>query len=195
MGSGFRINVTLDKVVCHKTEDNIGSDEFYVIAALSKKSGKTLTTLAGTWDLNDGDTKEFPNGLTLFDEAADEGEYLVVITCWDQDASEDITDEDLRRASALLDGVKDKIGQIRSKQGRSADPTNWIVMAIDGLFYLISLLVSLDKDDLLGKDEQTLSVPNDWSPLDNSQAYPKRFKCTAHGSNYDVFYTIKLVDV
>jgi hypothetical protein len=195
MASGFRINVTLDKIVCRKTEDDLGSDEFYVIAALSKKSGKTQTALEGPWDINDGDVKEFAGGLTLFDEAADEGEYLVVITCWDQDASEDISAEDLKRASVLLDRVKDKVGEIRLNKGKSSEAANWVVMAIDGLFYLIRLLVNLDKDDFLGKDQQSLMVPNDWSPLDNSKAYPKRFKCTADGADYDVYYTIKLVDV
>ena len=193
----FRVKVILDKIVCHETEDTFGNDEFYIIAALNKKSqGKVMTSYEGPWDINDGQTKTFDNGLTLFDEPTDdEKEFMLEITCWDQDASEKLNKADLKRASILIDDMKNVIGEARVARGNQPTPNNWIEKGIDGLFYLITLLVDQDKDDFLGKERESIVIPTDFPIVDDSKKIPRRFKCTNDGANYDVHYTIHLVDV
>jgi hypothetical protein len=192
-----RIQIRLKKIHCYKTED-FGADEFYIIAGFKKNSSaKPLAVYKGIWDLNNTDSVS-PDVL-LFDEEVDTNEEAIFqIFCFDQDASEEIKPEDLKKAGDMVEEMINKIQEHRESNGKQpASGGNLAVMAVEALISIIGFLVSLDKDDLLGDHQETIPTPTWWqsvNPVGATEAsHDTQFKCLYQGSNYDVHYNVKVI--
>ncbi len=194
------LNVKLNSIYCHVTEDDTGADEFYVIALMANGSGKPKAVFKGIWSLNDGQSVT-PND-DLFTEAVSPGdEVMVHLYCFDQDAAGSLDDASLDEAIGRAYEAGREINAYRETRGM--EPLPWINVAImiaRILWDIIRALVDLDRDDFLGEDEFTLTVPPPVAGAGGQLVYmfpynnpiPRPFKCLYDGAHYDVVYTVTL---
>jgi hypothetical protein len=208
-----RLRVVINKVVCHTTEDNLGADEIYLIAASAQNindlsdpkkatiarlpaltsipnpSGGQPTLKAPTKEMNNG--SEWEPNKEIINVQVGYGPLAVGVWLMDQDASEDIEEDDIKR---MQDAV--------SAAGLALAPTTNGASAAAGgianvLIGFIGKLMMLDSDDLLGFTDPhyttnlippSPTMPTGWPGQYGS--FGQYFPAQMDGANYDVFYTV-----
>jgi len=211
-----RVKVKINRIKCNVTEDNLGADEVYVIAAAardqndlsnSKKAqisrlpaltkipnpaGGAPTLKAPTKEMNNGDIWD-PEGF-IIDMPVTDGPLYVGVWLMDQDASEDIEEDDIKKMQDAVEAAGTSMAP--ATNGTSA--AGGMIASV--LIGFIGRLMMLDSDDLLGftdphfstnvilNNAANPSLPAGW-PV-GQRAFPNSFKANLDGADYDVYYTV-----
>ena len=193
-----RIKIVLNAIHCFETEDLTGADNFYLVAAMAREStGEVKSKKRGIWQLNNGQSIEQED--ILFNEEVTPGENVSFrIRCFDQDpGGEEIAAGNLDDAAIAAKEAAAKINALRALQNKEAmAEVTLVVFLVDMFFTALFKLISLDKDDLLGKDEIDWLVTevrnSPIGPIEFPYPYDVPFlrvcRCL-NGCNYLVLYT------
>jgi hypothetical protein len=150
-----RVRVELDRVTCHDTEDVTGGDEFYAMGAGADRfSGKNQVLLSKPFSINDGQTKNFPVESVqrvLFEGTVDAASTVMfAVRFYDEDSNKDWTKHQ-SMVTNLSKGVSSGLALLGPK-GIAAGA----VLTV--LTQSVGLIMSLDKDDLLGEARREFFV-------------------------------------
>jgi hypothetical protein len=143
-----RVRIELERVTCRDTEDVTGADEFYAVGAgADRLSGANQVLLSKPISIDNGQTRNFPADTVqrvLFEGTVDASSTVIFSArFYDEDANHDWTKHG-KMVSDLSAKVSTGLGLLGPK-GIAAGA----VVAI--LTQGVGLILSLDKDDLLGE--------------------------------------------
>ncbi|MCE7980123.1 MAG: hypothetical protein DYG89_02930 [Caldilinea sp. CFX5] len=154
------LHIEIDSVYCADTEDVTGADSFFAIGAGADRfSGKSNTLLSIPFQINNGQTKSFPAETTqrvLFDGDVDAASTIVLgIMFYDEDANHDWSKYG-PLITAISSGISSGLSQL-GPYGIAGGVVLTVATAATGL------IMTLDKDDLLG--QTSLELPVLWQPI------------------------------
>jgi hypothetical protein len=182
-----RVRIELDHVRCSDTEDVTGADEFYAIGAGADRfSGANNTLLSKPFNINNGQTKDFPvesSQRVIFEGTVDAASTIVAgVKFLDEDANHDWS-----KYGSMVTDLSGKVSTglaLLGPYGKGAGAVLTTVTQAAGL------IMSLDQDDLLG--DITIELPVSKFPIGTS-LYP----LTVRGGggwwsswNYIVYYKV-----
>lgn len=212
-----KITITLQAIHCYTPED-ASTDEIYVIAGLanvmSDSGGKPVKVKFSDNRHPERETIFSPPGSTdpdkfrqpthpmsagsvlpihevILEETVDFGPVYVGLWLMDQDASEDISAEELKAMNAAISAAG--VALAPATKGASVP-----VSMLANFFLTIGVTLSwLDSDDLLGfqltpLDLQPVHPEYPWFAQQYNQAHFKKLIATEDGAHYEVFYFIKV---
>jgi hypothetical protein len=152
-----RIIVLLDEAICYDTEDVTGKDDLYVVGAVKTSAGSTSGGfVTRPIRINSNETRKFTfgGGIVFDKEVPDNSPLQIEMIAFDEDAGKDVGRFDQARAL-----VNKSITSIPNPSAPWAMGTN---IALDA----VKVAMSLDQDDVLGSNRNTMfvgGVPRGWT--------------------------------
>lgn len=213
-----RLKVKINRVRCNVTEDNLGADEVYLIAAAARDqndlanadkaqinrlpaltkipnpAGGAPTLKAPTKEMNNGSTWDPDPNHFIIDMPITDGPVYVGIWLMDQDASEDIEEDDIKKMQEAVEAA----GAAMAPATNGSSVAGGMVASV--LIGFVGRLMMMDDDDLLGFTDPYFHtnvmlnsgihphVPPGW-PL-GQRVFQESFKANLDGADYDVYYTV-----
>lgn len=214
-----KITVTLQHVKCHKTEDDTGADEVYVVAGHASSltnlgQGDKIKvarepavqpipapngTITGfkkpTHSMNNGD--DWPARKVVLEAEVGYGPLEVGMWLFDQDAAETVDEDDVEAVASAINAAGEGLAVVTEGKAKAA------ALVAEFLVRLIGGLIELDEDDLLGTDtfsidlRPTATMPPQmqaWYKASTYRAHGQRFVADYDGANYEVYYEVLITE-